>query len=255
MDDNLDLTSSGTDLETGQSSDQPLEDQPGYVTREELLGEVSQLRTELQRYSQSMTDKASNRWGEQLKRQEQALLERVQQARAAGVEITDAEVMTQRQRLRERALSGELDTGPDQPAQVELTPDHYRMQARVLAAQGRVAEAMAEAGVTLSDSDPEVRLINAYAADPETWERSVYQALQRKASRLGKSFQVPAQRQGQGAPPQARLPGGGGGTGIAPSTLESKTRELQKLQNKSGKTEAEWRRMDELEAEITSSLR
>lgn len=229
------------DLEAGQPSGATESQQPTYVTLEELEARITQAVSEAKRFSQSMVDKSSDRVTKALKEQEKALLDRVDTLRKAGYEVTDDIVAAQRKRIVESVLAGESDEvdDEDEPAQAG-PPTDYRMQARVYASQGKVMAAIADAGFSVENNDPELRSIATNAKTPEEWEQSYLAALSRKGKRIGKPFEPAQVDQTPNTPAAARVPGGAGSSqGTGPGTLEAITSRLEQLYNDPVKNQKE----------------
>ena len=210
--------------------------QQQYVTLDQFKSLQETIGNMIDRKLQSLTDKAGDRISKQVKAQVETL--KAIEAEMAGLPAnTPPEV---RAKIFNDALSssgGDFETA--------LTPE----QEEEIKATNKAAQLIERrSGTKLESGDPELATI-VQDKGPDAFLDSFEAALANKKTRLEGATQTTT----TGGSPIARMPAMGGGT---PSKgLEALTLELNRLNEKTGRTQADLKRMRELDKEIGEAVK
>ena len=223
-----------TPEEPGQVSPEPPVEKPEYVTRDSLKAELETLKEDLRRTVQSLSDMQESRVNDKVAKWAEAY------EKAGGGKVTDD--VLNRKRLEFATAEADKAIGNERQPMPSLPPgfDPATIDQNKARIQARIAELENELGVKMDDDA--ARLVN--------WEFS--NPVDNVLAQAEKALRFKAWEAGQGgpkiAPNAGRMPAPGGapGTGM----VDAMTNELIALQDKRGRTQADERRMKELEVEI-----
>lgn len=217
----------GIDTGTGADPIEPVDDTtltdptsqpvtpPNYFTRDEVLNLLETQKRDLQ----SLVDKNVSRVDSRV----QTALATAQQAielyASSGIQLTDA----QKQAIQTNAINKAFLT-PQEQAPQQAAPKPQQRQSPEPSTQAydpvsMTAQLMVDrAGITFEPGDPEVRLINTNAANPEDYLASVGKAIAAKKARITR------------VPSPAGAPGPmGKGQGSGKLSVEALTAQLEEL--------------------------
>lgn len=151
-------------------TDEPEEQEPNYVTTEQLRAELDRIKQESLSAAQSLIDKADNRLGKRM----QQLIDRRRELEAQGQQVSDAAFnkLLEEERLKVIAQGDQ----PDQVGAPEI-PDEV---AEVNRLAGKMLEDM---GVSLEEDDPEAEYVKF--DNPQVFLTTLKIAAELKQKRVG----------------------------------------------------------------------
>ena len=214
----------GTPLETAQITEQvvPAEQQPEPITRADFDAFTRDVKTWLQKRTDSTESRAKKQIDERMKQLE----ERFDLLKTAGVQLSDADKDAERRRAAMEVFDN-LVAEDEMPVPASRQPAPIADESKINEVNVAAAKLVAEHGFTIVQSDPESRALNELNQtnpDPVTWLKGWEKAMASKAARLAKAPVAPA----------ARMPnlatGGTAPSGVREQQLED---ELQALQRRS----------------------
>lgn len=191
---------------------------PQYLTREEAERWIAQVKEDIARQTQSLTDKAASRIDKRVKDGLENLNKVIALQKKAGIELTDEQIRAARMQIYDEAIDSEDDSHlpglPPRAAQSGQIDGANQAQAAVVAFVNKQADKMMKkAGVELDSSDPEASML-VQDKGPDEYLDSLEAALHKKAQRVK-------------TPPEARIPTLGSG---AATNLEAQYKaELEKV--------------------------
>jgi hypothetical protein len=156
---------------------------PEYFTRKEARHELEAFKQDVQRYVQSLTDKAEDRTNKRIK-QEMANLTRL----ASVAQLTPEQVAAARAKIFEDAYTEEPLPAPSshaaaQPQAAEQRNQPAKSEEEIYVGRAR-ARLVRKYGYDLADTDPEVTDTLRGEHDPDKFIDLYEEALQRKHQRV-----------------------------------------------------------------------
>jgi len=227
------------DAEPGQVSEEPVGEQPQYVTEEVLRNLLSESESRLSRQFQSLTDKSKSQVDKQLGKWQEVL-------QAQGIAVSKDMLDNKRQELAIAQADRAIEDG-EYSAQ-EFTPPPIDRD-KVDSVNLKMAKLQVDYGFVPNAADPEFKGLNWNDPDPDRFYSAYEARVKKMAQRLGKTVAPSAPMPGN---PAARV-GAPSGT-PAGDRLQTNTEELERLQKISNPTREQIARRKELLAEITLQL-
>lgn len=169
----------------GQGTEEQEQETTEYLTRQEAQRLVEQMKDEVLRQTQSLTDKATSRLDKKLKEQLEIVNDVIELQKKAGITVTPEQERALRQEAYDKAFSTLDDeersaVSGTQPQRQDEPGEAEKAQAAIM--QNLTMDVYKEAGVELYPGDPEVELIDY--STPAAFLKSLRAAAGKKKQRI-----------------------------------------------------------------------
>lgn len=188
--------------------EQESQEQPQYLTREEVQSLLDAQKDELLRQTQSLTDKASSRLDKKLRDELKKVDEVIALQKAAGLQITPVQESALRAQVYDKALK-ELgteegsDSAPAAQQGFQDDPSQAAQKAAAAVINGMAEEIYKKAGIMVMPDDPEASMVDQ--SSPVAFLTTLQQAVEKKKQRVQTAPEARITSLGRGQQPNTNL--------------------------------------------------